>query len=956
MRNVFLVTVYVFVLVLSSISITGIVFADGAEVETSARHSGKSIDATMGTTPTIDGAISNNEWSDATTATINLTNATATLYVKHDGTDLYAAFSSSFTSMCELVFDMSHDGGSNPQTDDVLLHASAALYEKPGTGSGWSSTQSSANGWSANTGFPTAREFKVSFTKLGITSGNAKTIGAGFVIMTSGAGSGMWPNGGSKYNPGTWGDLSSSDNWGTGGPVNIAPVLSGGMVDPNSGFTDTDFNFNVTYRDQNDDTPTVKKIVIDGNEYDMTTTDTTYTDGSNFEYTSVLPAGDHKFYFKFNDGLIEVRLPLLGEFDGPTVIVPNAAPTLITGKIPNGTFSIDEDSGSGNDLIDLEVYFEDDRDDGNLSFEIVYEEDNSKLDAVIDGSYMDFEQLEENWFGKLEFQVKAKDRGLDGIIGGGDDLESNSNIFTVIVNSVPDPAVLTKVGTKNVIEGSDIKFAGSDSAVEDELFSFDIVAADADIDMGEADSLSFETNSSLKTIGLDPVDPLTAHASFSPTNEDVGVLYVEITVKDSTGTEVDDSVNVEIDVKNTNDLPKIVSITQNGGNVVIQDKLVEFTGANSAHEESWFNFTVVASDPDIDIGESDELFFSANISMDNFEIDKSTGEAAFWPRQEDVGTIYIKLKVRDEEDLSTDDYVDIIIEVANVNDPPVDLKVNSETGKLMFLEGDYVNLSAVAKDTDLDYDDNEKLTFTWVSDKDGTLGQGDSISSNSLSTGIHSITVTATDSYGKSIETIFSINVKASAGSDIDDKDDDDDDGSGTGGDKDKNSPADEKSSDQNRDYLWIVLVVLIVMVVLTMFLIISKKKKKAEPAELPTAQAPVPGQYPATEAGGYYYDQGQQRPQPQQPQNAQLGAVPVEQPLLPAGAEGAAAQVEAAVPQQPAAADPSHIAQTHQAELTTTQQPHLQQTAMVCPTCGQPLSFISESNMNYCYQCQQYR
>jgi predicted transcriptional regulator len=78
-------------------------------------------------------------------------------------------------------------------------------------------------------------------------------------------------------------------------------------------------------------------------------------------------------------------------------------------------------------LIDLRPYFHDDY--GAISYALTYEEDDSKLDATLDGHFLDFD-ASSGWSGSLMFQVEAWD-------GNPDNEPTKSNMFSVWVNDAP---------------------------------------------------------------------------------------------------------------------------------------------------------------------------------------------------------------------------------------------------------------------------------------------------------------------------------------------------------------------------------------------------------------------------------------------------------------------------------------------------------------------------------------
>lgn len=206
----------------------------GIAQNTSAGNADKGIKSTVDVTgapaPTIDGTIDAAEWADA--VSVSLAKAgdadRATAYLKHDGTKLYVGFDVQDTTpedgdSVRVVLDTNNDKSSAPQTDDFDLKIekiAASLDERTGTGTGWSGT-SSGTGWIANTGATAtgwSAEFAINYAKLGITAGNAETIGLYLVGKDSTPNYWYsWPA--AEYpadlliDPSTWGDASSSDNW-----------------------------------------------------------------------------------------------------------------------------------------------------------------------------------------------------------------------------------------------------------------------------------------------------------------------------------------------------------------------------------------------------------------------------------------------------------------------------------------------------------------------------------------------------------------------------------------------------------------------------------------------------------------------------------------------------------------------------------------------------------------------
>ncbi len=119
-------------------------------------------------------------------------------------------------------------------------------------------------------------------------------------------------------------------------PRNKVPKLATHSYSPLEGDTNTEFRFEVMYRDMDDDPPTEANIVIDDVPYGMSTDETeTFTDWVTYYYDTTLAVGDnHRFFFTFSDGEDSARLPAVDDspnwIRGPTVVKPNNAPTLTT--------------------------------------------------------------------------------------------------------------------------------------------------------------------------------------------------------------------------------------------------------------------------------------------------------------------------------------------------------------------------------------------------------------------------------------------------------------------------------------------------------------------------------------------------------------------------------------------------------------------------------------------------
>jgi len=97
------------------------------------------------------------------------------------------------------------------------------------------------------------------------------------------------------------------------------------------------------------------------------------------------------------------------------------------------------------------------------------------------------------------------------------------------------------------------------------------------------------------------------------------------------------------------------------------------------------------------------------------------------------------------------------ISVRNINQPPVNVKINSPT-KLNFTSGTSIEFAAaLAVDPD---DPSAVLTYVWR-DNDALLGNGQTYKTSKISVGVHKINLTVTDPDGASVSEEITIRVKA---------------------------------------------------------------------------------------------------------------------------------------------------------------------------------------------------
>jgi len=105
------------------------------------------------------------------------------------------------------------------------------------------------------------------------------------------------------------------------GPAyNDPPQLFSPQVSPETGRAGDTFTFNVRYTDSDGDAPAVKTVVLDGATYAMSLVSGQPPASGWYTYSASLPAGEHAFYFYFEDGRGEAaRAPVAGTFASPAV-------------------------------------------------------------------------------------------------------------------------------------------------------------------------------------------------------------------------------------------------------------------------------------------------------------------------------------------------------------------------------------------------------------------------------------------------------------------------------------------------------------------------------------------------------------------------------------------------------------------------------------------------------------
>lgn len=213
------------------------------------------------------------------------------------------------------------------------------------------------------------------------------------------------------------------------------------------------------------------------------------------------------------------------------------------------------------------------------------------------------------------------------------------------------------------------------SATEDVLYFVDYEATDIDPTM---DTFTWALNTDA---GWLSINSNTGNISGTPTNDNVGTYWVNITVDDGKGGT--HSTNFTLTVFNVNDDP-VITTTQI---------------PKSATEDLLFSVDFDAEDID---PTEDSLTWHITTIADWLDIDSITGVLSGTPSNENIDSYWVNVTVDDGHDGV--DSINFILSVKNVNDPPTITTVDIETA----IEDELYSVDYEATDIDPTGD-----TFTW---------------------------------------------------------------------------------------------------------------------------------------------------------------------------------------------------------------------------------------------------
>lgn len=339
----------------------------------------------------------------------------------------------------------------------------------------------------------------------------------------------------------------------------------------------------------------------------------------------------------------------------------------------------------------------------------------------------------------VEVELKTDKYGSKTLrLNATDKIRYKIHEIEIIVSSVNDDPVLKEIGDQIV--------------TEEIYFELNIYATDV-----EGNTLSFDANVTEFNnpdylgddfiIEKDKNDPNKAMIKYYPNNEDAPFIFVNVTVEDGLGGV--DYEQIKFTVKNINDAPRILKVA---GEQPTVKKITLY-----AKQGTMRNFIVEAEDDDLIHGDMIK-FTSDREENDNFTLDHLTGVVYFKPTNDDVPQISLRITVTDLN-LSTD-FVDIKIEIDNVNDPPEISKLVAPSHNAEFTTTEQIHFEAEYDDPDLHIEDSdEKLNVTWFSDIEGAIGYGGTLDTY-LNAGIHNITFKVNDKDPNTESTKITFTVK----------------------------------------------------------------------------------------------------------------------------------------------------------------------------------------------------
>ena len=350
-----------------------------------------------------------------------------------------------------------------------------------------------------------------------------------------------------------------------------------------------------------------------------------------------------------------------------------------------------------------------------------------------------------------DYKIKILDTNLPGLISVPLSIETNASFLSInekgilsgtprnddvgiyFVNISAEILEINKLHYKNMTltvhntnDDPAITSIAVTTAVEDEMYTYQVTASDDDLLNPSKERLTFSFD--LAPEGM-TIEPGTGLIRWLPTNDDVGNVEVVVRVTDTGGALSTQAFNIT--VYNTNDPPKlnqiIKSITMDEDTV---DKSLDLT--------SMF----------YDIDEGTQLLFRCE-GQDNIRVTifQMNGTVILAPNENWNGKENLTFYANDTV---SDVSVQIVIIVNEVNDAPEYVEIVTPKNGTEIDEGESIDLKGTADDPDIPYGLGDQLNYRWRSNISGILGKGETLNNTVLPIGNHLITLEVSDLAGES--------------------------------------------------------------------------------------------------------------------------------------------------------------------------------------------------------------
>lgn len=373
------------------------------------------------------------------------------------------------------------------------------------------------------------------------------------------------------------------------------------------------------------------------------------------------------------------------------------------GAIPS--LEMDEDVDA-HKLLDLSEVTTDDHSADRLTFTVVSSSTEAIQAVVEEGHFLSFVVREDHWYGTATFTINATDPW---------GVSATSPSIPIVVREVNDPPSVLEPGRQFGRQGA--------------VFYYPVEAHDVD---GDALEYLLDTD-------VFDIDIATGEINFTPTNDQVGLHQVNISVADGRGGVT--RVEMALDVENVNDPPTLHD-----------------PGPLSGMQGSSFSHIFVVED--IDLAYGDILtweILGTEFYRNVLQLNPITGELAWLNLgNSEVGVHNFSVQVTDSK--GARDRVHLVLTIGNVNDPPVFAHIENQTVP----EEGHLSYNVHVSDPDLSVDPDEELTWTvepplFEISQDGTF----SFDPGHEHLGDHVVQLTVTDSGGLSHHQTFSLTVRA---------------------------------------------------------------------------------------------------------------------------------------------------------------------------------------------------